>query len=93
MVFILLVSFVLVIVVALTRAAFIVSKDERLAVYRLGRFLYVSGPGLCLAVPFVDRVVRVNLRNELPGWQAMSPDELEDAVKQVSSRKAYPNRE
>jgi regulator of protease activity HflC (stomatin/prohibitin superfamily) len=40
----------------------IVNEYQRLVVFRLGRALGAKGPGLVLLIPFVDRGVRVDLR-------------------------------
>jgi regulator of protease activity HflC (stomatin/prohibitin superfamily) len=39
----------------------VVSEGERLVVFRFGRFAAVKGPGLAVALPGVDRAVRVPL--------------------------------
>jgi regulator of protease activity HflC (stomatin/prohibitin superfamily) len=54
-----------------------VTKDsERLVVFRLGRLHRVAGPGISLLIPFVDRCLRVNLDEGVPGWQALDQREL-----------------
>lgn len=54
---------VLVLIVLLVPLAFrIVKEYERLMVFRLGRALGARGPGLVLMIPFVDRGIRVDLR-------------------------------
>jgi regulator of protease activity HflC (stomatin/prohibitin superfamily) len=59
----LLVALVLAVVVAvLAMAIRIVPEYQRLVVFRLGRALGAQGPGLLLLIPFVDRGVRVDLR-------------------------------
>jgi regulator of protease activity HflC (stomatin/prohibitin superfamily) len=50
-------------VVVLTVASVRVLREyERAIVFRLGRLLPVKGPGLVALVPFVDRMVRIELR-------------------------------
>jgi regulator of protease activity HflC (stomatin/prohibitin superfamily) len=46
----------------LAAAIRIVPEYQRLVVFRLGRALGARGPGLVLLIPFVDRGVRVDLR-------------------------------
>lgn len=46
----------------LTLAIRIVNEYQRLVVFRLGRSLGAKGPGLVWLIPFVDRGVRVDLR-------------------------------
>ncbi len=59
-------------------------EDERLVVLRLGRLLRVAGPGLVLLLPSIDRVIRVNLSRKVPGWQGMTPEEIEARVRAVA---------
>lgn len=54
--------FGLLVVVALVMAIRIVPEYQRLVVFRLGRLIGERGPGLVLLIPFVDRGVRVDLR-------------------------------
>jgi len=42
----------------------VVSEYERVVVFRFGRSLGTKGPGLVLLIPFVDRAVKVDLREE-----------------------------
>lgn len=50
------------ILVVLVMAIRIVPEYQRLVVFRLGRLLGEKGPGLVLLIPFIDRGVRVDLR-------------------------------
>ena len=59
-----------ILIVALAIAAFIllaaairiVNEYERGVVLRLGRFVGVRGPGLILLIPFIERMIKVDLR-------------------------------
>jgi regulator of protease activity HflC (stomatin/prohibitin superfamily) len=51
--------FVLIILFASVR---IVNEYERGVVFRLGRYVGVRGPGLILLIPFIERMVKVELR-------------------------------
>jgi len=51
--------FVLIILFASIR---IVNEYERGVVFRLGRYVGVRGPGLILLIPFIERMVKVELR-------------------------------
>ena len=53
--------FILVLII-LGAAIRIVPEYQRLIVFRLGRVLGAKGPGLVLLIPYVDRGVRVDLR-------------------------------
>ncbi len=59
----------------------VVAEDRRVAVFRLGRFLGIRGPGLILTLPFIDRTTVVRLNSDVPGWQGMSPEQLDEAVR------------
>jgi regulator of protease activity HflC (stomatin/prohibitin superfamily) len=60
--YIVLFAFLALLVVLAVLAVRIVPEYERLVVFRLGRALGARGPGLILLIPFVDRGVRVDLR-------------------------------
>jgi len=49
-------------VILLPAAIRILREYERAVVFRLGKLLRAKGPGLVLLIPFVDRMVRVDLR-------------------------------
>jgi regulator of protease activity HflC (stomatin/prohibitin superfamily) len=60
------VGFVLVAVVIFLSAAIkVVPEYQRLVVFRLGRVIGAKGPGLVLLIPFVDRPVRADLREQV----------------------------
>ena len=58
----------------------IVPESHRLAIFRLGKLIGVRGPGLLLVVPFVDKSVIVDLNQAVPGWQALSEQQLNDRI-------------
>ncbi|MFA0889311.1 MAG: slipin family protein [Synergistales bacterium] len=53
---------ILIVVVLLTSAVKIIPEYQRGVVFRLGRLVGSKGPGLVIIVPFVDRMVRADLR-------------------------------
>lgn len=55
----------LLVVVGLAAALRIVPEQQRLVVFRLGRFAGVVGPGLVFLLPFLDRGVAVDLRERV----------------------------
>lgn len=59
----------------------ILGHNQRLVILRLGRFLKIVGPGLVWLIPILDKGIKVNLSRDFPGWQAMSPTELEEKIK------------
>ncbi|OJX41186.1 MAG: hypothetical protein BGO78_00080 [Chloroflexi bacterium 44-23] len=55
----------------------IVPEYQRLVVFRLGRSIGARGPGIVLLIPFVDRAVRVDLREqvrEIPAQTSITSD-------------------
>ncbi|HNZ29672.1 MAG TPA: SPFH domain-containing protein, partial [Candidatus Goldiibacteriota bacterium] len=55
----------------------IAQEYERLVIFRLGRCIGEKGPGLVLLIPFVDRPVRVDLRElylEIPSQTCITKD-------------------
>jgi len=64
-------------VVLVTSALKIVPEYQRLVVFRLGRCVGAQGPGIVLLIPFVDRAVRVDLREqvrEIPAQTSITQD-------------------
>jgi len=74
-------------VIILAKALKIVKEDERLAIFRLGHFFRLVGPGLVLLIPVVDRGVKVNLSENIPGWKGLSKAELDERIKTFVSDK------
>ena len=53
---------VVIVLIVLSMAIKIVSEYERGVIFRLGRLVGARGPGLFVIIPFVDRMVKVDLR-------------------------------
>jgi len=77
-------------VIALLGAAFvsirILREYERAVVFRLGRLLAPKGPGLVTLIPFVDRMVRVDLRTvtlTIPPQEVITRDNVPARVAAV----------
>ena len=71
---ILIIIFVIVILAASIR---IVNEYERGVIFRLGRYVGVRGPGLILLIPFIERMVRVDLRvvtMDVPAQECITVD-------------------
>jgi regulator of protease activity HflC (stomatin/prohibitin superfamily) len=60
--FIALIALIILLVILAGMALRIVPEYQRLVVFRLGRALGARGPGLIILIPFIDRGVRVDLR-------------------------------
>jgi regulator of protease activity HflC (stomatin/prohibitin superfamily) len=69
-------------ILILLKSVKIVREHERLVIYRFGRLCGIAGPGLKLLAPFVDKGVKLNLKESFPGWQCLSPRELEEKIKE-----------
>jgi regulator of protease activity HflC (stomatin/prohibitin superfamily) len=69
-------------IVILAASIKILKEYERMVIFRLGRFVNTQGPGLILLVPGIDKGVKVNLKEKIPGWQNLSENELEERIKQ-----------
>ncbi len=68
---------VLIVIVFMASALKVVPEYQRLVVFRLGRCIGQRGPGLVILIPFIDRAVRVDLRElvrEIPVQTAITMD-------------------
>jgi regulator of protease activity HflC (stomatin/prohibitin superfamily) len=68
---------ILVLIIFLASAIRIVPEYQRLVVFRLGRCIGERGPGLVILIPFIDRGVRVDLREqvrEIPAQTSITKD-------------------
>src|SRR5271163_4638453 len=73
-------------VVCLIASVRILREYERAVVFTLGRFQKVKGPGLVLLVPFIQEMVRVDLRIqviEIPSQDVISRDNVSMKVDAV----------
>ncbi|MBI2495524.1 MAG: hypothetical protein HYY59_01950 [Candidatus Omnitrophica bacterium] len=61
----------------------ILNAYERMAVFRLGRFLKVVGPGVTFLLLPIDMGVKVRLDTQIPDWQNLGERGLEERVKQI----------
>ena len=73
--------FIILLIIILAKAINIVREDQRLAIFRLGRLFTIAGPGLVFRIPAVDRCVKVNLPENIPGWQGYSKSELDGKIR------------
>jgi regulator of protease activity HflC (stomatin/prohibitin superfamily) len=84
---IILVVVLLVVVIPLVSATVkVVQEYERGVIFRLGRLVGPKGPGLFLIIPFVDRMVRIDLRVvtlEIPPQEIITRDNITIRVSAV----------
>ena len=78
---------ILVFIAVFARSSFKILREyERAVVFTLGRFQRVKGPGLVLLIPFVQEMVRVDLRIqvvEIPSQDVISKDNVSMKVDAV----------
>ncbi len=78
--------FLLVVLAIVSAAIKIVQEYERGVVFRLGRFVGIRGPGLILLIPFIERMVKVDLRVvtlDVPSQEAITQDNVTVRVNAV----------
>lgn len=69
----------LAVILLLSNALKVVQEYERGAVFRLGRFVGLRGPGLVVIIPFIERIRRVDLRvitMDVPEQECMTVDNV-----------------
>ncbi|HVC06330.1 MAG TPA: slipin family protein [Solirubrobacterales bacterium] len=77
----------IVIVVVLGASVRVLREYERGVVFRLGRLVDQKGPGLILLIPFIDRMVRVDLRTvtlNIPPQEVITRDNVPAGVNAVA---------
>jgi len=77
---------ILALVILLPMAIKIVPEYERGVIFRLGRLIGGKGPGLFIIIPFVDRMVKVDLRvitMDVPSQEVITKDNVTVRVNAV----------
>jgi regulator of protease activity HflC (stomatin/prohibitin superfamily) len=75
-----------IVLVLIFMAVKIVAEYERGVIFRLGRLVGAKGPGLFLIIPFVDRMVKVDLRTvtmDVPSQEVITRDNVTVRVNAV----------
>ncbi|MCJ7769306.1 MAG: slipin family protein [Dehalococcoidales bacterium] len=78
------VAFIVLVIIA--AAVKIVAEYERGVIFRLGRLIGAKGPGLFVIIPFVDRMVKVDLRivtMDVPSQDVITKDNVTVKVNAV----------
>ncbi len=82
--------------IVLFSAIKILREYERGVIFRLGRLMDMKGPGLILLIPFIDRMVKVDLRTvtlNIPPQEVITRDNVPTSVNAVCYfRVVDPNR-
>jgi regulator of protease activity HflC (stomatin/prohibitin superfamily) len=80
-------GFVIIIFILLLLSAFRILREyERAVVFLLGRFDKIKGPGLIIIIPFIQQMVRVDLRTvvmDVPSQDVISRDNVSVRVNAV----------
>jgi regulator of protease activity HflC (stomatin/prohibitin superfamily) len=80
------VLFALIVVVFLSSAIRVLREYQRGVIFTLGRFTGVKGPGLIILIPFVQQMVKVDLRmmvHDVPSQDVISRDNVSVKVNAV----------
>ena len=81
------VAVVIIVVVTLLSAIKVVQEYERGVVFRLGRLVGARGPGVILLIPYVERMVKVDLRivtMDIPAQEVITKDNVTIRVNAVT---------
>ena len=70
-------------IIVISTSIKIIREDERVVIFRLGRYLGIGGPGIVIKFPFVDKIVKINLTKSVPGWQTLSKETLNEKIKSI----------
>jgi len=79
-------AIVLVVLILIPMTVKIVTEYERGVIFRLGRLIGAKGPGLFLIIPFVDRMMKVDLRvvtMDVPSQEVITKDNVTVRVNAV----------
>ncbi len=77
---------VVVVLILIPMTVKIVTEYERGVIFRLGRLVGAKGPGLFLIIPFIDRMVKVDLRvvtMDVPSQEVITKDNVTVRVNAV----------
>jgi regulator of protease activity HflC (stomatin/prohibitin superfamily) len=77
---------VILVLIIVPMAVKIVTEYERGVIFRLGRLVGAKGPGLFLIIPFIDRMVKVDLRvvtMDVPSQEVITRDNVTVRVNAV----------
>jgi regulator of protease activity HflC (stomatin/prohibitin superfamily) len=77
---------VVLVLIIVPMAVKIVQEYERGVIFRLGRLVGARGPGLFLIIPFIDRMVKVDLRvvtMDVPSQEVITRDNVTDPESSV----------
>ncbi len=76
----------IIVLIIISMSVKIVTEYERGVIFRLGRLIGARGPGLFLIIPFVDRMIKVDLRvvtMDVPSQEVITKDNVTVRVNAV----------
>jgi len=76
----------IIVLIIISMSVKIVTEYERGVIFRLGRLIGARGPGLFLIIPFVDRMIKVDLRvvtMDVPPQEVITKDNVTVRVNAV----------
>ena len=77
---------IIILLAIISSAVKIVQEYERGVIFRLGRLVGAKGPGLFFIIPFIDRMIKVDLRTvtlDVPSQEAITRDNVTVKVNAV----------
>ncbi len=81
------IALVIIVIVTLLSAIKVVQEYERGVVFRLGRLVGARGPGVILLIPYIERMVRIDLRTvtmDIPAQEVITRDNVTIRVNAVT---------
>lgn len=58
---------------------------ERLGVYRSGKLHHISGPGIVVVIPFLEKSKKINLIESIPNLRSLTQDALDEKLLEILS--------
>ena len=65
----------------------VVKTSERLVIFRLGRFSNITGPGIVVIIPVIDRGVKINIEEKIPEWRTLTEMEFRERLKTIAKER------
>ncbi|RKZ33541.1 hypothetical protein DRQ33_04065 [bacterium] len=62
---------------------FYLKENERVVVFRYGHIHKLAGPGLVILFPIIDKGLKINMDEHIPGWQGLSEDILLQQIERL----------
>ena len=78
-------SIFLVLMILIIWGARVLRENERAVIFRLGFSVHTRGPGIIYVIPLMERMIRVNLDKQLPGWRGMLNKDLNQRIQKLVS--------